>query len=24
MTELEGHLLNALEHLEQDYMRWLN
>ncbi|MFO5262345.1 mobilization protein, partial [Salmonella sp. LSP 207/08] len=21
MTELEGHLLNALEHLQQDYMR---
>ncbi|HID2333721.1 MbeD/MobD family mobilization/exclusion protein, partial [Escherichia coli] len=20
MTELEGHLLNALEHLQQDYM----
>ena len=24
MTELEGHLLNALEHLQQDYMRRLN
>ncbi|ECC8791526.1 MULTISPECIES: MbeD family mobilization/exclusion protein, partial [Gammaproteobacteria] len=23
MTELEGHLLNALEHLQQDYMRRL-
>ncbi len=24
MPELEGHLLNALEHLQQDYMRRLN
>ncbi|TMV79692.1 MbeD family mobilization/exclusion protein [Salmonella enterica subsp. enterica serovar Typhimurium] len=24
MTELEGHLLNALAHLQQDYMRRLN
>ncbi|MFU1565507.1 MbeD/MobD family mobilization/exclusion protein, partial [Escherichia coli] len=24
MTELEGHLLNALEHLQQDYMRRLS
>ncbi len=24
MTELEGHLLHALEHLQQDYMRRLN
>ncbi|MCZ4999584.1 MbeD family mobilization/exclusion protein [Escherichia coli] len=24
MTELEGHLLNALENLQQDYMRRLN
>ncbi len=24
MTELEGHLLNALEHLQQAYMRRLN
>ncbi|MBJ6853614.1 MbeD family mobilization/exclusion protein, partial [Escherichia coli] len=24
MTELEGHLLNALEHVQQDYMRRLN
>ncbi len=24
MTQLEGHLLNALEHLQQDYMRRLN
>ncbi|MCV5466010.1 mobilization protein, partial [Escherichia coli] len=24
MTELEIHLLNALEHLQQDYMRRLN
>ncbi len=23
MTELEGHLLNALEHLQLDYMRRL-
>ncbi|MCV5837853.1 mobilization protein, partial [Escherichia coli] len=23
MTELEGHLLNALEHLQQDYMQRL-
>ncbi|PQK22543.1 mobilization protein, partial [Escherichia coli] len=24
MTELDGQLLNALEHLQQDYMRRLN
>ncbi|RXY52543.1 mobilization protein, partial [Klebsiella pneumoniae] len=24
MKELEGHLLNALEPLQQDYMRRLN
>ncbi|MBJ5131831.1 MbeD family mobilization/exclusion protein [Salmonella enterica subsp. enterica serovar Kentucky] len=24
MTELGGHLLNALEHLQQDYMRRLH
>ncbi|WP_159330190.1 MbeD family mobilization/exclusion protein [Klebsiella pneumoniae] len=24
MTELEGHLLNALEHLQQDYMQRLS
>ncbi|MHC1821692.1 MbeD family mobilization/exclusion protein [Escherichia coli] len=24
MTELERHLLNALEHLQQDYMQRLN
>ncbi len=24
MTELEGHFLNGLEHLQQDYMRRLN